>query len=162
MLEMRYDSPVGTLLLAADDEGLCAVRLLRGGEAAPEASDMPLLREARAQLQAYFAHELRAFDLPLHAQGTPFEQAVWRQLTGIAYGQARTYGQLAAALGRPGAARAVGAACGRNPLLIVVPCHRVMGASGRLTGFAAGLPAKRALLALEGWAVGNDRIRLPE
>ncbi|MGN0997088.1 MAG: methylated-DNA--[protein]-cysteine S-methyltransferase [Candidatus Ventricola sp.] len=160
MAEMSYDSPVGMLVLAADDEGMRSIRLLRAGEAAPRASDMPLLREARAQLQAYFAHELRAFDLPLHAQGTSFERAVWQQLKGIAYGEARTYGQLAAALGRPNAARAVGGACGRNPLLIVVPCHRVVGASGRLTGFAAGLPAKRALLTLEGWAVDGDRLCL--
>lgn len=158
MDELLYDSPVGMLVLAADDVGMTAVRLLRAGEAAPQESDMPLLREARAQLRAYFARELRTFDLPLHAQGTLFERAVWQQLVCIAYGEMRSYGQLAAALGRPNAARAVGGACGRNPLLIVAPCHRVVGASGRLTGFAAGLPAKRTLLTLEGWTIENDRI----
>ena len=158
MDELLHDSPAGMLVLAADDAGMTSVRLLRAGEAVPQESDMPLLREARAQLRAYFARELRTFDLPLHAQGTPFERAVWQQLACIAYGDMRSYGLIAAALGRPKAARAVGRACGRNPLLIVVPCHRVVGASGRLAGFAAGLPVKRTLLTLEGWTIEDDRI----
>lgn len=158
MNERKMNSPAGTLYLAADTSGLCAVRLLRAGEDVPGHSDMPVLVEAERQLLAYFAGELRRFDLPLSAQGTPFELAVWHRLEEIAYGDLESYGSIASQLGRPGAARAVGGACARNPLLIVVPCHRVVAASGRLTGFAAGLEVKRRLLALEGWTIEEDRV----
>ena len=109
----------------------------------------PLLQEAEDQLNEYFAGVRREFDLPLAAKGTAFQQTVWAQLRKIPYGEVRTYGQLAAALGKPKASRAVGSACHRNPLCIVVPCHRVIGADGSLTGYAAGLDIKEYLLELE-------------
>ncbi|MCD8086728.1 MAG: methylated-DNA--[protein]-cysteine S-methyltransferase [Clostridiales bacterium] len=111
--------------------------------------DKPVLELAEAQLTAYFRGNLRAFTLPLAPEGTPFQQAVWAALRAIPYGETRTYGQIAAAVGRPKAARAVGGACHANPLLIVTPCHRVVGSGGALTGFACGLAAKEQLLAWE-------------
>ena len=108
-----------------------------------------LLQETEEQLNEYFAGVRREFDLPLAPRGTPFQQAVWQQLLRIPYGEVRTYGQLAAALGKPGASRAVGSACRRNPLCILIPCHRVVGADGSLTGYAGGLDIKEYLLELE-------------
>lgn len=108
-----------------------------------------MLDRAAEQLAAYFAGELTAFDLPLAPAGTEFQQKVWSQLRAIPYGETRTYGELATKLRRPTASRAVGAANGKNPLGIVVPCHRVIGASGDLTGYAGGLPMKKWLLAHE-------------
>ncbi|MBQ2990810.1 MAG: methylated-DNA--[Clostridia bacterium] len=138
-----------------DGEGLCAVRMaLNEEESCPET---PLLAKARTQIQAYFSGSIRRFDLPLSQNGSAFDLAVWRALQGIPYGEVRTYGELARLLGRPSAARAVGGACSRNPLLIVVPCHRVIAASGMLTGFSAGLGVKRKLLLHEGH--GLDALR---
>jgi methylated-DNA-[protein]-cysteine S-methyltransferase len=111
------------------------------------------LREAAEQLSAYFAGKLRDFTLPLHAAGTPWQQAVWRELRAIPAGGSTDYGAIARALGKPQAARAVGAAVGRNPLSVIVPCHRVLGRDGALTGYAGGLDRKRWLLQLEGVAV---------
>ncbi len=154
-----YDSPIGRLLLEADKDGLCAVRLLQECEELKEdGGASPLLKEAKAQLSAYFAGRRMTFDLPLSIRGTAFEQAVWAQIAEIPFGKTRSYGQIAAKIGKPSGARAVGAACGRNPLLIVVPCHRVVSAAGRLTGFAAGLEAKQALLALEGHRIRGERL----
>lgn len=150
-------SPIGPLYLEQEGEALCAVRLLPEGTGAA-GERTPLLEEAARQMTAYFAGGLRAFDLPLCPRGSAFDLRVWALLREIPFGELRGYGELARALGKPSASRAVGGACGRNPLLIVVPCHRVVGASGRLTGFAAGLPAKRALLALEGRRVENGRV----
>jgi methylated-DNA-[protein]-cysteine S-methyltransferase len=115
---------------------------------AEDAGD-PVLGAAAAQLAGYFAGERRAFELPLAPVGTPFQREVWRRIWGVGYGRTSTYGELATALGRPAAARAVGAATGRNPLAILVPCHRVVGRDGSLTGYAGGLERKRALLGLE-------------
>lgn len=157
MAVRAMESCIGRLLLREDGRGICEIRLLREGEKS-EAADAPLLLEAERQFRAYFAGERRVFDLPLSLRGTPFELAVWNQLSMIPYGETRTYGQLAAQLGRPKAARAVGAACGRNPVLVLLPCHRVVGGTGALTGFAAGLEAKRILLTLEGHAIQNDRL----
>ncbi|MBR5224677.1 MAG: methylated-DNA--[Clostridia bacterium] len=114
-----------------------------------EDSATPLLLEARRQLEEYFSGARSAFDLPLCIRGTAFEQSVYHALLSVPYGETRTYGELARMIGRPGAARAVGRACGQNPLLIFVPCHRIVGTGGRLTGFAAGTEAKRTLLLLE-------------
>jgi methylated-DNA-[protein]-cysteine S-methyltransferase len=111
--------------------------------------DDAALSEARAQLQAYFAGELRGFELPLAAEGTPFQQRVWRALCDIPYGETISYGELARRIGQPAAARAVGLANGQNPIAIVVPCHRVIGANGSLTGYGGGLERKRWLLAHE-------------
>lgn len=149
-------SPVGTLTLVANPQGLAAIlwpeerpgRVPLGDLA--EAPDHPVLREAEAQLSAYFAGERTMFDLPLAPDGTDFQKQVWAELRAIPFGETRSYGQIARAIGRPAAVRAVGAANGRNPLSIVAPCHRVIGGDGRLTGFAGGLEAKRYLLAHEG------------
>lgn len=151
----HIDSPVGPLLLAASAEGLHAIEfhhprhpVARGQEWAP--GDHPLIQVAQAQLREYFAGGRRAFDLPLAPVGTAFQRQVWLTLAGIPYGQTVSYAELARRVGRPGASRAVGAANGRNPLPIVLPCHRVIGANGALTGFGGGLPTKRFLLELEG------------
>ena len=111
-----------------------------------------LLKETIRQLRAYFAGELRAFDLPLDMQGTPFQKRVWKELEKIPYGETRSYMQIAVAVGAPKAVRAVGAANGSNPIPIIVPCHRVIGTSGKLTGYGGGLPLKKRLLELEGAA----------
>lgn len=162
MMERVVDSPVGRLLLSADEDGLCGVHLFAEGAAPAGAACADASRrhldEAERQLGEYFCGKRRAFTVPLHLHGTAFEQAVWRELTAISFGQTRSYGQVAAALGRPKASRAVGAACSRNPALIVVPCHRVIAASGKLTGFAAGLPAKRMLLSFEGLRVESGKV----
>ena len=149
------DTPVGSLTLVAGDAGLAAVLWENDdpdrvplGTLRRNASH-PVLADAARQLREYFGGRRRGFDLPLDPSGTPFQQAVWRALRTIPYGQTRSYAQIARQIGRPSAARAVGAANGRNPVSIVVPCHRVIGAGGKLTGFAGGLKIKAQLLALE-------------
>jgi methylated-DNA-[protein]-cysteine S-methyltransferase len=147
-------SPIGPLLLVASHRGLRQLRFPEDGAlAAREPSwlrDDARLAPVRRQLRAYFAAELRRFALALDPVGTPFQQSVWELLASIPWGETTSYGALAARLGRPGAARAVGAANGANPLPIVLPCHRVIGADGSLTGFGGGLAAKRWLLRHEG------------
>jgi len=113
-------------------------------------ADGPGLEPVAAQLAAYFAHELTAFDLPLDMRGTEFQRQVWQALTTVPFGQTRSYGQIAAQIGRPKAVRAVGAANGANPVPVIVPCHRIIGSNGTLTGYAGGLELKQQLLALEG------------
>lgn len=140
------ETPIGTLWLEADDTGLCAVEF-RGPSGAH--SDDPLLAATEAQLHAYFAGELTRFDIPLSARGTEFQRRVWDAVAEVPYASTTTYSALAAAVGRPSACRAVGAANGRNPLPVVIPCHRVIGATGALTGYGGGLERKRALLDLE-------------
>jgi methylated-DNA-[protein]-cysteine S-methyltransferase len=152
---VEVPSPVGPLLLVADDGRLAEIRFGSGKrprppEASWEEREDGVLREAREQLGAYFAGELREFDLPLLPRGTPFQLSVWEALLDIPYGETWSYADLARRLDRPTATRAVGAANGRNPLPIVVPCHRVIGADGSLTGYGGGLPIKRKLLWLEG------------
>ncbi|HVT92597.1 MAG TPA: methylated-DNA--[protein]-cysteine S-methyltransferase [Bryobacteraceae bacterium] len=150
-------SPVGELKLVANDEGLVAVlwenddpRRVPFEAGALQASPRhPVLREAERQLQAYFAGKLEAFSLKLAFRGTEFQRKVWQALTTIPFGETRSYAQVAAQIGHPAAVRAVGAANGRNPISIVAPCHRVIGANGKLTGFAGGLAAKSFLLRLE-------------
>ncbi|WP_270135115.1 methylated-DNA--[protein]-cysteine S-methyltransferase [Kribbella sp. CA-293567] len=135
--------------MAVDDDGLCRLRF-GAVELGPERSRDELLLAAGKQLQGYFAGELTAFDLPLSVRsGSQFERAVWERLKQIPYGEMQTYGDIAKALGDPGAARAVGVACNRNPIAVVVPCHRVVGAGGKMVGFGGGIPAKRHLLELE-------------
>jgi methylated-DNA-[protein]-cysteine S-methyltransferase len=148
-------SPVGPLLLAADDDGLHLIefhspRHPMGRTGEWQQGEHEVLRDARVQLELYFAGERRAFDLPLAPRGTAFQREVWNALRDIPYGETISYAQLALRIGKPSAMRAVGAANGRNPLPIVVPCHRVIGADGSLTGFGGGLPTKRFLLELEG------------
>jgi methylated-DNA-[protein]-cysteine S-methyltransferase len=155
------DSPLGPLLLVADEEdrlrGLYLPQHRRGPEAAPgRPDDGGVLAEAAEQLDAWFAGARTAFDLPLAPAGNPFQQRVWAALREIPYGTTETYGALAGRLGlQRGAARAVGSANARNPISIVVPCHRVLGASGALTGYAGGVEAKRRLLAHEARVVGG-------
>ncbi|GAC1037109.1 methylated-DNA--[protein]-cysteine S-methyltransferase [Pseudomonas sp. No.117] len=149
------DSPIGPLTLAADDDGLRLVefpenRYLAKRDASWVAAEHPILQRACQQLGEYFSGRRLTFELPLAPRGTPFQLEVWQALARIPHGQTWSYGQLASHLGRPQAMRAVGAANGRNPLPIVLPCHRVIGASGALTGFGGGLPTKQFLLELEG------------
>lgn len=152
-------SPVGELTLVASDTGLAAI-LWEDDEPARvpfgemiEHADHPVLLETERQLTDYFAGRRTRFDLPLAFTGTDFQKAVWAELLLIPFGETRSYGEIARRLGRPGASRAVGAANGRNPISIVAPCHRVIGASGALAGFAGGIEAKRYLLAHEGHAL---------
>jgi len=150
-----YDSPVDTLLLLADQRGLVAIRFAGTSQKALAqvendwAEGSALLDRCTEQLDAYFAGRLTAFELPLVYSGTDFQQQVMHALCDIPFGQTCSYGELANKLGREGAARAVGSANRRNPLPIIVPCHRVVGANGDLTGFAGGLDIKRKLLRLE-------------
>ena len=146
-----YDSPVGPLALSGDRDALTGLRFA-DRVSAPDDSlhDDARFAEERRQLGEYFAGTRTAFDFPLKLEGNAFERRVWEALQAIPYGTTTTYGELAARLGAPEAARAVGAANGRNPIAIVVPCHRVIGASGKLTGYGGGLERKRALLAHEG------------
>ncbi len=150
----HIDSPVGPLLAAGDENALHYLSFPAGAKAfgpRPEwrRSDA-LFGDLRRQLAAYFAGVRHRFDIPLQLSGTAFQNAVWRQLADIPFGQTRTYGEIAAALGRPSASRAVGAANGSNPLPILLPCHRVIGANGALVGFGGGLPTKQYLLRHEG------------
>lgn len=146
-------TPIGELLLAAEAGALAHIGLpSAGAPAAPEAGwriDREALAGVRQQLHEYFSGQRRAFDLPLRLTGTAFQRQVLAALREIPYGQTASYGDIARRIGRPRAVRAVGAANRRNPLPIVIPCHRVIGADGSLTGFAGGLPLKAALLALE-------------
>jgi methylated-DNA-[protein]-cysteine S-methyltransferase len=151
---MRYSTlttPIGELLLTADADGaLTAVHLPgRHPDTGGWERDDALLEPARRQLAEYFAGERTAFDLLLRPAGAPFQKQVWDALLRIPYGETASYGEIARELGHPTASRAVGAANGRNPIAIVVPCHRVIGANGSLTGYAGGLDRKRALLDLE-------------
>lgn len=148
-------SPVGALTLVASGKGLVAIlwenddpERVRLGVMA-EDSNHPVLTAAETQLREYFVGTRTRFDLPLDFRGTDFQKRVWAELLAIPFGETRSYGEIAAKLGRPKASRAVGAANGRNPISIVAPCHRVIGSTGRLTGFAGGLPAKEYLLELE-------------
>ena len=147
------DTPIGELLLAGDEEGLAVIGFPEGAMRREPAQDWIFnerpLAEARRQLGEYFAGERREFDLPIRLDGTEFQRAVLEELTRIPYGETVSYGEVAARIGRPRAVRAVGAANGRNPLPIVVPCHRVIGSTGDLTGFGGGLETKEALLRLE-------------
>ena len=173
------DSPVGKLRLVARETGLTHVlfvdaarhpgapiratgparasRFPRGDDTAAATA---VLTAARRQLAEYFAGRRRDFDLPLVPAGTDFQLAVWRALGDIPFGATTSYGDVARRIGRPRAVRAVGAANGANPLSIVVPCHRVVGRDGRLTGYGGGLPAKQRLLKLEGVALSRDRVTI--
>jgi len=159
---LRTESPLGHITLVASRDGLCGAWF---DDQKHGPSDMqqknwrsdaqhPLLRQADQQLQAYFAGELHGFDMPLDlSAGTAFQQAVWQALLTIPLGSTQSYGDLARRLDNPKAVRAVGAAVGRNPVSIIVPCHRILGAGGQLTGYAGGLWRKQALLKLEGLPV---------
>jgi methylated-DNA-[protein]-cysteine S-methyltransferase len=154
---IEQDSPVGRLLLAATERGICGIyfeehKHFKGIAGWHHAPQNPLLLEAARQLDEYFAQKRTRFDLPLDLSGTEFQRAIWQALTEIAFGSSTSYAAHAQRIGNPKALRAVGAAIGRNPVCIVVPCHRVIGTSGAVTGYAGGLARKRYLLALEGIA----------
>lgn len=155
---IRFDSiasPLGTMLLAVAGEALFAIDFTDSRNAAPIAAhwlhdpDHPVLRAAKAQLALYFGGARTAFDLPLAARGTPFQRRVWTAIATVPFASTLSYAELARRAGAPAAVRAAGAATGRNPWAIVVPCHRIVGSGGALTGYAGGLARKRALLALE-------------
>jgi methylated-DNA-[protein]-cysteine S-methyltransferase len=153
----RMESPLGEILLVADSRGsaLCGVYLERqkyfpvdanGWRAAPT---LPVLRDATAQLREYFAGARTRFDIPLAPAGTPFQREVWRAIGEVPFGETITYAELARRCDRPSAVRAAGAATGRNPIPVIIPCHRIIGSGGALTGYAGGVDRKRALLELE-------------
>jgi methylated-DNA-[protein]-cysteine S-methyltransferase len=153
LLYTRMDSPIGELLLVGDGHALRGLHMQEGRTAVsvdPEwrPADEPFAG-VRRQLREYFDGERREFDVPLEMTGTPFQRRVWRALQEIPYGETATYGELALRVGRPSASRAVGLANGRNPVAVIVPCHRVIGADGNLTGYGGGLERKRLLLELE-------------
>ncbi len=158
---LRYSSPLGEILLAADEIGITGLWFqgqkyfphFLAGQAAEQ--NTPVLAQAVRWLDCYFSGGEPAFLPPVHLQGTSFQISVWQALQKIPYGQTATYGQIAKLLGIP-SAQAVGGAVGRNPISILVPCHRVIGSSGNLTGYAGGLDRKRALLQLEGRGINNS------
>lgn len=150
-----YESPLGDLLLIATHDGLTGVHFL-GGRHVPRIDSAwrrdgqaMVLTDARQQLREYFARKRRRFDLPLAPEGTSFQQSVWQALTTVPFGETCTYREIAQKIGCSTASRAVGAANGRNPISVIVPCHRIIGSDGRLTGYAGGLQTKHALLELE-------------
>ncbi len=158
-LRTTVSSPLGILALAAGNRGLRSLSIL-GSQAQLPPGRLPakgLLRDAALQIKDYFLGQLREFDLPLDLVGTPFQLLVWHALRKVPFGETLSYGDLAARIGRPKSARAVGAANARNPVAIVVPCHRILGAGGSLSGYAAGLEAKHALLEHEARVSGNPR-----
>ncbi|MEL6779113.1 MAG: methylated-DNA--[protein]-cysteine S-methyltransferase [Cyanobacteria bacterium J06597_16] len=146
------ESPVGELLLTVNGQSLTGL-YLKGQKHFPEMTDawqesaeLEIFEQVRAQLAEYFAHEREGFDLPLSPRGTDFQKQVWQSLHQIPFGQTLSYGDIAQQLGKPGAARAVGAANGRNPISIIVPCHRVIASNGKMTGYAGGIDRKQWLL----------------
>lgn len=143
------ESPVGRLAVEADHDAVTSLRWVGDDERADDTSSTRVLTEAVRQLDRYFGRKLTRFDLPLAARGTDFQKRVWAALVEIPYGSTETYGHLAERIGSPRGTRAVGAATGRNPISIIVPCHRLVGASGGLVGYAGGLDRKRWLLDLE-------------
>ncbi len=164
----QVESPLGVLRLAATRDGLARICLPRESGAgftgwlaralggAERVDWLPLLDKARQEIEAYFAGRLRAFALPLDLRGTPFQRSVWNALLQIPYGETRSYAEVARAIDRPLAVRAVGSANGANPLPLIVPCHRVISADGKLGGYGGGADAKRRLLALEKAASASD------
>jgi methylated-DNA-[protein]-cysteine S-methyltransferase len=151
-----YDSPQGRMLLVAEDDGLCGV-YFDGQKYFPRIDGLKdarhaLLRQARRELAEYFGGTRKRFETPLAPEGTPFQKSVWKAISTVAFGETISYGELARRAGSAGSARAAGAATGRNPIGVIVPCHRIVGAGGSLTGYAGGLDRKRALLALESGA----------
>ncbi|MBR5149503.1 MAG: methylated-DNA--[Bacteroidaceae bacterium] len=142
-----FCSPIGIVRLTEEDGGIARIELTDTADA--PITPTPLLHEAEQQIMAYLEGKRQQLDFPIRMMGTPFQQRVWHALQQIPYGTTRTYGEIATAIGTPRASRAVGMACNKNPLLLIVPCHRVVGAGGKLTGFAYGTDAKQWLLELE-------------
>ena len=145
MNTVNVDTPLGRMYISSDGENITGLRF---GSCESETPDAVLMK-AKAELQEYFAGQRKSFDLPLKPEGTPFQQSVWRALCEIPYGETASYGQIAERIGNKKACRAVGMANNRNPIAIIIPCHRVIGAGGKLTGYAGGLDKKEFLLELE-------------
>ena len=143
-----FCSPIGIVRLTEEDGAITRIELTDKADA-PTTTPTPLLYETERQIMAYLEGKRQQLDFPIRMVGTPFQQRVWRALQQIPYGTTRTYGEIATAIGNPRASRAVGMVCNKNPLLIIIPCHRVVGANGQLTGFAYGADAKCRLLELE-------------
>jgi methylated-DNA-[protein]-cysteine S-methyltransferase len=154
----HFDSPIGTLLAIGTENAITDLHMVSGkyvpklGDDWIDSPKLPVFLQLRTELGEYFAGKRKTFDVKLAPEGTEFQRAAWKALTKIPFGQTRSYGEQAAAIGKPKAMRAIGAANGRNPIAIVVPCHRVIGANGTLTGYAGGLDKKEFLLKLEGIA----------
>lgn len=145
-----YNSPVGVLCVEDNGSAVTAIRLCRNGEAYGDSDNQSeLAQDVIKQLEEYFDGERRIFEIPIAPKGTEFQQKVWRALTDIPYGETRTYGEIAQQTGNPRACRAVGNANNKNPIMIVIPCHRVIGSNGDLTGYACGLDIKKYLIDLE-------------
>jgi len=159
-----FESPIGTLRLVARGDQLVALHLPHGDLPPLDgvAKRTPILTETAKQLREFFAGERTTFDLALAPNGTAFQRIVWQQLLAIPFGRTASYGEVARAIGRPAASRAVGAANGRNPIAIIVPCHRVIGADGTLTGYGGGMPTKRWLLAHERRHTPAPQASLPQ
>ncbi len=145
-------SPIGPLTLSADNRNLTGLHFGRRKGARRDATHSPVLTKAIRQLDQFFRGKRKDFDLPLRPRGTPFQEAVWRALSTIPFGETRSYGEIAAKVGNPKASRAVGGANNRNPIAVIIPCHRVIGASGAMVGYGGGLSKKRWLLQREGRA----------
>ena len=149
-----YDSPLGTVTLQANEQGLLGVwfetHTTKPEDLGTQEDSFPVFQSVKEQLDRYFAGEAVQFDVPIAATGTPFQQSVWLALTTIPYGETWSYAQLADAIGNPKAVRAVGLANGKNPVSVIVPCHRVIGKNGKLTGYAGGIERKQRLLTIEG------------
>jgi methylated-DNA-[protein]-cysteine S-methyltransferase len=145
----HFSSPLGVISVSANDQGVTSLSI--GGNQEPGGSANPHIRAAKVQLDEYFAGQRKTFDIACILHGTAFQKEIWKALEGIPYGRTLTYGELATKIGRPGSARAVGGAVGANPIPIIIPCHRVMGSSGAITGYSAGdgVTTKKALLDLE-------------
>lgn len=149
---VELETIVGQVYIIADEDAIVEIQFAQEHKSLGDAKqqETPLLHEAKRQLEEYFAGQRASFSLPLNPQGTEFQKKVWQQLEAIPYGEIRSYGQIAAAVGNPKACRAVGGANHNNPIAIVIPCHRVIGANGKLTGYGGGLDIKEKLLKLEG------------
>lgn len=156
MKRITFDSPIGKMEIIEKNEKIVRIELVSKDEKTEENST-PLLEKAKEQLVEYFDGKRRKFDFPVEFSGTDFQKAVWRELEKIPFGETRTYGEIASAIGKPKASRAVGGACNKNHILIAVPCHRVIGAGGKLVGFALGTDMKKWLLGHEAGLKGENR-----
>lgn len=148
MKSLFFQTPIGLLKIAEDGLAITEIRLI-SDSLPPDGEETPLLLEAKRQLLAYFSGERKDFDLPLAPKGTPFQQQVWAALQTIPYGETRSYQQIATQIGNPKACRAVGLANNKNPIIIAIPCHRVIGSNGKMVGYAGGISVKETLLELE-------------
>ena len=158
------DTPLGRMLLVANEKGLCGLHFV-GQKYFPEKGkdwthDKKVLEKAKREVTEYFAGKRKSFAIPLAPEGTPFQRAIWREIAKVPFGETITYAELARRAGFPNCARAAGAATGRNPVGVIVPCHRIVGTNGSLTGYAGGLDKKKALLALEGRFAPDPDLRV--